>query len=213
MTVTTGIPSFIATLGTLFVVKSINRILAGGTPIELYDVESRFLAILGAKLPFTPFAAPLAWMLATGGLLWFVLKHTQHGNATRAVGDQSGTIARAMGVPVTKTKLLNFVTCAGLAGTAGCLQLANFGSCSVDSGSDYNLMAIVAAVIGGTSLFGIRGTVVGSILGAILLGTLKSGLVIIGTSGEYYAGLIGVLLLGTAVLNTWTESLRSRSSR
>ena len=168
---------------------------------------------MGAQLPHTPFTAPLIWMFGVGLLLWFVLEHTSHGNATRAVGDQGGNIARAMGVPVIRTKLVNFVLCAVLAGLSGCLLLADFGYASVDSGRDHNLMAIVAVVIGGSSLFGVRGTVLGSLLGALLLGALKSGLVLVGTRGEYYDLLIGVLLLVAAIFNGWAGTIRTRSGR
>ena len=213
LTTLAGIPSFIATLGMLFIVQSVNRKLVGGTPVELFDESGWAAMLLGGEIRDTPLTAPLFWMLAAGGLLWFVLERTRHGNATRAVGHERGIVARSMGVSVLRTKLTNFVICAGLAGVAGCLQLTNFGASSVNAGRDYNLMAIVAAVIGGTSLFGVRGTIIGSIVGAILLGTLKSGLVLIGTKGEYYAGLIGVLLLAAAVVNQWAESVRDRGGR
>jgi simple sugar transport system permease protein len=213
LTMLTGIPSFIATLGMLFAIKSVNRMLAGGAPVELLETEDRIIRWMGAELPYTPFTAPLIWMFGFGALLWFVLEHTSHGNATRAIGDQEGSIARAMGVPVMQTKLVNFVVCAVLAGLSGCLQLADFGYASVDSGRDHNLMAIVAVVIGGTSLLGVRGTVLGSLLGALLLGTLKSGLVLVGTRGEFYDLLIGVLLLMAAIFNAWAKTIRDRSGR
>ena len=213
LTILAGIPSFISTLGMLFVIRSVNRTLAGGMPVELVGVEGWTITLMGGEVTNTPLSAPLVWMLVVGGFMWLILEFTRHGNATRAVGHEGGAVARAMGVSVVTTKMINFVSCAALAGAAGCLRLANFGVSSVNDGRDYNLMAIVAAVIGGTSLFGVRGTVIGTILGAILLGTLKSGLVFVGTAGEYYAGMIGILLLAAAVINRWTEALRERGGR
>ena len=118
-----------------------------------------------------------------------------------------------MGVPVARVKLTNFALCAGLAGLAGCLQFADFGSSGVSSGENYNLLAIVAVVIGGTSLFGVRGTILGTLLGTLILGALKTGLILVGTRGEYYTGLIGILLLVVAVINARAEKARRGGER
>ena len=206
------IPSLIVTLGMLFVVTSFNRILAGGFPVQLFGNEGPLISLMGGDVPGTPVGAPFLWMLAIGGILWFVLGRTQYGSWTRAAGHQGGQVGRAMGVPVRTVKLINFVLCSILAGLAGCLQLADFGSSGVNSGENYNLLAIVAVVMGGTSLFGVRGTILGTLLGTLMLGSLKTGLVLAGTSGEYYTGLIGTLLLVAALVNAKTESLRRGGS-
>ncbi len=202
------IPSLIVTLGMLFVVTSLNRILAGGFPVQIFGSEGPLVRLMGGDVPGTPVGAPFLWMLAVGGVLWFVLGRTRYGNWTRAAGHEGGQVGRAMGVPVRTVKVLNFVLCAALAGLAGCLQLADFGSSGVNSGENYNLLAIVAVVMGGTSLFGVRGTILGTLLGTLMLGSLKTGLVLAGTRGEYYTGLIGTLLLVAALVNAKAESLR-----
>ncbi len=208
-----GIPSLIVTLGMLFVVTSLNRILAGGFPVQLFGNEGPLISLMGGDIPGTPVGAPFLWMLALGAALWFVLGRTQYGSWTRSAGHEGGQVGRAMGVPVRRVKLINFVLCSLLAGLAGCLQLADFGSSGVSSGENYNLLAIVAVVMGGTSLFGVRGTMLGTLLGTLLLGSLKTGLVLVGTSGEYYTGLIGTLLLVAALVNAKTESLRQGGSK
>ena len=205
-----GVPSFIVTLGTLFAVTSWNRIILGGFPV-LLSKEQRAGGIgnvLGGDIPNTPFAAPFVWMLGFGIILALVMRRTQYGNWTHAAGSLGGGVARAMGVPVRRVKLTNFVLAALLAGLAGILQFANFGSSSVASGDDLNLTAIVAVVIGGTSLFGAKGTVIGSMLGALILGTLKIGLVVVKVPPEYYLGLVGVLLILSAGLNARVEIIR-----
>ena len=147
-------------------------------------------------------------MVGVGLVLAFVLWRTQYGNWTYSAGSYGGGVARAMGVPVRRVKLINFVLAALLAGLAGILQFADFGSSSVASGIDINLLAIVAVVVGGTSLFGAKGTVIGSMLGAIILGSLKVGLIVIKVPSEYYLGLVGVLLVVSAGLNARVEVLR-----
>ena len=210
ITTMAGIPSFIVTLGMMFAITTVNRTLIGGFGPDLYQHEAILLSLMGDDIPGTPLSAPLVWMLAVAGIMWFVLEWTPYGNWARASGDHGGRVARAMGVPVRRVKVVNFVICAGLAGFAGCLQLADSGSASVNSGQNYNLLAIVAVVIGGTSLFGVQGTVVGTVLGTLLLNTLKSGLILIGTQGQYYPGLLGALLVGAAIINARMEPGRRR---
>lgn len=206
ITVVTGVQSFIVTLAMWFVITSADRKYLGTFSVELSDKSGAVLGALGGRIPGTTLAAPFLWMLGIGAVLWFVLRWTQYGNWTRAAGHRGGDIARAMGVPVRRVKVLNFALCSALAGLAGCLQLANFGLSSITSGYEYNLLAIVAAVIGGTSLFGARGTVIGTLLGALLLGALQPGLILVGTSGNYYFGLTGLLLIVAALANARTHS-------
>ena len=208
-----GVPSFIVTLGMLFVVTSWNRIILGGFPVDLIEEEGNLKKILGEDVPGTPVAAPFAWMVGVGLFLAFMLRRTQYGNWTYSAGKFGGGVARAMGVPVRRVKVTNFVLAALLAGFAGILQFADFGSSSVASGDDINLLAIVAVVIGGTSLFGAKGTVIGSMLGAIILGSLKVGLIVIKVPSEYYLGLVGALLVVAAGLNARIEVLRRGGER
>ncbi|MEX1126242.1 MAG: ABC transporter permease [Acidimicrobiia bacterium] len=208
-----SVPSFIVTLGMLFAVTTWNRIILGGFPVDLIKEKGILKSILGGDLPGTPVAAPFVWMLAVGIVLAVVLQRTRFGNWTFASGTFGGGVARAMGVPVRRVKISNFVLTAILAGLAGILQFADFGSSSVASGSDLNLLAIVAVVIGGTSLFGTKGTVIGSMLGAIILGSLKVGLIIIRVPSEFYLGLVGLLLVVSAALNARVEVLRRGGQR
>ncbi len=205
-----GVPSFIVTLGTLFAVTSWNRLILGGFPVTLSKEQKAgtFVKVLGGDIPHMPFAAPFVWMVGFGVLLAVMMRRTRFGNWSYAAGSLGGGVARAMGVPVRRVKLSNFVIAGMLAGLAGILQFSDFGSSSVASGIDLNLLAIVAVVVGGTSLFGAKGTVIGSVLGAIILGSLKIGLVVIKVPAEYYLGLVGVLLIVFAGLNARMEVLR-----
>lgn len=200
-----GIPSFIATLGMLFVLTTASLVLAETTPPELAGVQDRTLSILGAPIPGIPVAAPFVWLVGCGILLAVILATTPYGNWTRAAGDRRGVAARAMGVPVNRVKMVNFILCAFTAGLAGCLEFANFRRAEVHAGDDYNLLAIVAAVIGGTSLFGVRGTLIGTIIGAVILGALNSGLVLTDVDQQYYTGIVGLILLVAAFINSRVE--------
>ena len=206
------VPSFIATLGMLFILTSAGLAIASTEPPELFDVDSALVPLLGGSIGDTSLDAPFVWMLAIGLALAFVLEFTRFGNWTRAAGVRGGAPARAMGVPVAWVKFANFCLCAFIAGLAGCLLFADFGIANPDSGENFNLFAIVAAVIGGTSLFGGRGSMVGTMLGAAILGVLSSGLVLTGIDQQYYTGIVGCILLVAAIVNGWIEHAQRGAS-
>jgi simple sugar transport system permease protein len=193
-----GIPSFITTLAMLLVVQGVDLVITQGNTI-LYFGHSNVISVLGNQLN-NAVAAPLIWFVVITLLLWFVLEHTSYGNWTRAAGGRAG-VARAMGVPANRVKIINFVTCSILAAWAGCTQFASYGAASAADGQNYELLAIVATVIGGTSLFGVTGTILGTFIGALILGLLQTGLILIGVSGSWYSPAIGVILVLAVIVN------------
>ncbi len=205
VTLRLGIPSFITTLGTLFIVNGMNLLLTSGQQVEYYGTSTLF-PILGGQLGSSPFYAALIWMVVITAVFWFVLERTRYGNWTFAAGGRGG-IARAVGVPVTRVKNINFCITAALAGFAGCTEFGYLGSVSSGQGTQMELYAIVVAVVGGTSLFGITGTIIGTFIGALLLGTLETGLVLIGAPGSLYTSLIGLILIIAVIINVRLDRL------
>jgi simple sugar transport system permease protein len=155
---------------------------------------------LGARIGSTPFYMPLVWMFVIALAFWFVLTRLRYGNWTFATGGKVGP-ARAMGVPTVRVKRINFVLSAVFAGLAGCMQFAYLRGVTQAQGQNYELLAITAAVLGGTSLFGGTGTIWGSIIGAFLLSTIQIGLVLIGVPGSFYVTFIGVMLVIVVIAN------------
>jgi simple sugar transport system permease protein len=200
-----GIPSFITTLAALLVVQGVDVVITGGNTI-LFFGNSKVLSTLGGTIPGSTVQYRVLWFVGLTALLWFVLERTKYGNWTAAVGGRAG-VARAMGVPTRRVKTLNFVVCSALAGFAGIMQFAAYGAVSAQDGTDYNLLAIVAAVIGGTSLFGVTGTVLGAFVGAFILGLLQAGLILIGVGGSWYTPLIGVILVVAVIVNVRLSNL------
>jgi simple sugar transport system permease protein len=194
-----GIPSFITTLGMFFVLQGLNNLLISGHQLIMFD-PSLAMSALGGKIGDTPFYTPLVWMFVIGGVLWFVLTRLRYGNWTFATGGKVGP-AKAMGVPTAKVKRTNFVFSAVLAGLAGCMQFAYIRGVTQGQGQNYELLAITAAVLGGTSLFGGTGTIWGSVIGAFLLATIQIGLVLIGVPGSFYVTFIGIMLVIVVIAN------------
>ena len=194
-----GIPSFITTLGMFFVLQGLNNLLISGHQLIMFD-PSAAMTVLGARIGTTPFYMPLVWMFVIAAVFWFVLTRLQYGNWTFATGGKVGP-AKAMGVPTARVKQINFVMSALFAGLAGCMQFAYLRGVTQAQGQNYELLAITAAVLGGTSLFGGTGTIWGSIIGAFLLSSIQIGLVLIGVPGSFYVTFIGVMLVLVVIAN------------
>ncbi|HMN84757.1 MAG TPA: ABC transporter permease [Bauldia sp.] len=194
-----GIPSFITTLGMFFVLQGLNNLLISGHQLIWFD-PSLAMTVLGAQIGKLPFYMPLVWMFGIALLFWFVLTRLRYGNWTFATGGKVGP-AKAMGVPTARVKRINFVVSALLAGLAGCMQFAYLRGVTQAQGQNYELLAITAAVLGGTSLFGGSGTIWGSIIGAFLLSSIQIGLVLIGVPGSFYVTFIGVMLVIVVIAN------------
>ncbi len=194
------IPSFIATLGMYFVLQGMNNLLISGHQLIMFD-PSAAMSLLGGKIGDTPFFMPLLWLFVIAIIFWFVTTRQAYGNWTLATGGDAGP-AKAMGVPTVRVKRINFVVSSFLAGLAGCMQFAYLKGVTQAQGSNYELLAITAAVLGGTSLFGGSGTIWGSVLGAILLSSIQIGLVLIGVPGSFYVTFIGVMLVVVVIANT-----------
>lgn len=194
-----GIPSLITTLAALYILQGLAYDLTGGQTVLQFG-HSIMYSVFGGNVGSSFLSAVILWGIGLTVALWVLLQHSRYGNWVFAAGDRNNA-ARAMGVPTKRVKTINFVICAMLAAFAGCLQFAAFGGASPGNGSGYELLAIVACVIGGTSLFGVKGTVIGAFIGALTVSCLQTGLVLIGAPGNAYESLIGVILVITVVVN------------
>jgi simple sugar transport system permease protein len=211
ITTRTGIPSFITTLGSYFLLDGAAFVITGGYPVE-YVQHPALLSILGGSFGSSGFSAPVVWMAGFTLVLASLLNFTRFGNWSFAAGGRAG-VGRALGVPIARVKTFNFCICALLAGIAGCMSFANVGSAAPGNGANNNLLAIVAAVLGGTSLFGIEGSIVGTMFGAIILGVLETGLVLVGAPGTLYEAMIGAILIVAVLLNVRLKGLGALLAR
>lgn len=211
ITTKTGIPSFITTLGSYFLLDGAAFVVTGGYPVE-YTQHATLFSLLGGSFGSSGFSAPVLWMAGFAILFAIVLNVTRFGNWTFAAGGRAG-IGRALGVPIARVKTVNFCICSLLAGFAGCAAFANVGSAAPGSGSTNNLLAIVAAVLGGTSLFGIEGSIIGTMFGAVILGVLDTGLVLVGAPGNLYEAMIGAILIVAVLVNVRLNRLGALLAR
>ncbi|HEV2514246.1 MAG TPA: ABC transporter permease [Devosia sp.] len=208
VTIRFEIPSFIATLGMLFIARSLTIVISGGFPPLLPDdlPTSLFTAFVG---PGNMFRMSLFWFVGIAILLTLMLSATNFGNWIKATGGFHPAAA-AMGIPTARVKMVCFMLCSMLAGFAGMIQVMRLGSPLPSIGEGMELQAVAAAVIGGTALAGGIGTIVGGIIGAALIRVIDNGLVLSQVDANWFKFAIGFLTIFAVIANAWMRK-RARS--
>jgi simple sugar transport system permease protein len=204
-----GIPSFIITLATALFWAGVSLNLTGGYPISYFGDAAVMKWLGAAEIGRSRISVSILWLIAIAGILALVLRTTAIGNWIFASGGDARA-ARAMGVPVGTVKVGCFLLSSLLAAFTGIIQFGSFGSATPTQGSDLALTAIVVAVVGGGSLMGGRGSIVGALLAAVVLGMSYTGLVLSGVSTTWFQSFVGFLLLFAVIINLRTAGLGAR---
>ncbi len=200
--VTWGLPSFIVTLGLLYIDRGIALLLTDAKP--LYGFPEQFTVIAKGSLFGLPFPALEA--LAAVVLGQIVLSKTAFGRKVVAAGGNP-IAARLSGVSVGKIKMGVFLLSGLCAGVASIITIARQDSASPIVGEGQELDVIAAVIIGGTSLFGGRGTVVGTLFGALLMGVLRNGLTLIDIASVWQKIVIGCVIVVAVLLDYYRRKL------
>jgi len=189
------IPSFIATLGMMTAARGLALVLAKGRPVS--NLSPEFTRI-GGDLGMLPIPAIIlaAFAFATA----IVLRNLRLGRHLYAVGGNADA-ARASGISVGGVRMIAYTVCGAFAGVAGVVLSARITTGQPNAGAGYELDAIAAVVIGGTSLSGGVGTVGGTILGALLVGVINNGLDLMNVSSYYQAIVKGAIIVGAVWLD------------
>ena len=208
VTIRFGIPSFIATLGMLFMARSLTVVVSGGFPPLLPDdipswVFTQFIG------PGQLFRMSFLWFIALATIVAALLSLTNFGNWVKATGGYLDA-ATSMGIPVVWVKLACFVICSVLAGFAGLIQVLRLGSPLPSIGIGLELQAVAAAVIGGAALTGGIGTIFGAIVGALLIRVIDNGLVLSQVDANWFQFAIGALTILAVVANAWLRRMGRR---
>jgi len=201
------VPALVITLGTLYIYRGINVAWAGSDRINASDMPKSFLALGTAQVLFIPVLTliAVAVLLVAG---WY-LRNQRAGRELYAIGSDPGA-AHLYGLKVTQRVLVAFVVCGALAGLAGVLYSARYGTVNSQAGSGFELEAVGAAVIGGVAIFGGSGTVWGAALGAYLLFTINRALPILGVQDFWQRAVVGALIIGAIVLDRLLALRQSR---
>jgi ribose/xylose/arabinose/galactoside ABC-type transport system permease subunit len=191
LVVTTGVTPFIVTLGTMSIFNGLALVINTGRPV--YELPDSFVAgALTANFAGVP--APVWVMVAATIFFGAVLRRTVLGEYALAIGGNEEA-SRLAGIAVNRWKLTIYVLSGMLAATGGVLLAARLGTADPTAGSDLLLVCIAASVMGGASLFGGEGSIVGAMVGAILITTLQTGLTILGVATFYQLIAVGSVII------------------
>ena len=199
ITVKYKIPSFITTLGTMMLWRGILLAITGGFAVRYWGTSSFLRGLNGHFLG--EFRTSTIWFFVVIFVVNTILSKTPYGNSTYATGGNKEA-ARVLGISVDKVKIINFIICAMLAGLAGCIQFARFHSVDPLRGTGMELEAIAAVVVGGTLMSGGYGNLIGTLFGVLLMGMVRSGLIMSGAPAYWYQAFIGIILILAVVTNT-----------
>ena len=185
-----GVPAFIVTLGMLGIARGLalvisdGRVIYGLPPAMVYLGQGRPLGV----------PMPVIILVAAALFMHVLLAHTRFGRRTLALGD-SEAAARTAGIEVGRMRLALYTLSGGLAGLAGLLFATRINAGDPTAGISYELTAITAAIIGGTNLFGGRGSILGTMVGALIMGVLQNGLNLLAVQSYYQQMAIGGVLV------------------
>jgi len=185
-----GLQPFIVTLGTLSIFRAFALIYTGGNPV--LGLPNDFRQIFSSYVIGLPVPVILVGVLAIAATV--LLKKTPLGEYILAVGGNEEA-ARVSGVPIERTKVLTYMMSGGLASLAAVILMARLGAAEPTLGNLWELEAIAASAIGGASLMGGKGSIFGTILGAIVLGAMRNGLTLLNVQAFYQLLATGIIII------------------
>jgi rhamnose transport system permease protein len=202
-----GIPPIVATLGTLSIYRGVIFLLTSGEWVNSNEMSPPFLGFPRLTLLGVDMLTWLAVLVALG--VWFLLAHTRFGRNFYAAGGNPRA-AVYTGIDPAKEQFLAFCLSGMLAGLCGYLWVSRYAVAYVDTALGFELQVIAACVIGGISIAGGIGTVVGGVLGALFLGVVKNALPAVGISPFWQMGISGVVIVVAVILNARGERREGR---
>lgn len=198
----TGIPPFIATLGMMVTARGIAKWYTKGQPIS-FPTDS--FAAIGSG------ASPVFIFLAVAVIFHFALRYTRYGKFTYAIG-ANPQAARVSGINVQRHLVKVYAIAGLLAGLAGIVTASRAATAQAGMGMMYELDAIAAAVIGGTSLSGGRGRIFGTVIGTLILGLMMSGFTFLRVDAFYQEIVKGIIIVAAVVADTFRQKARSKKA-
>ncbi len=218
LVVRTGLPSFLITLGTFLILQGVNlavtKLVTGNVAtddisnMDGFDQAKKVFAssfeVAGVQVKIT-----IVYWLVFAAIATWVLLRTRYGNWVFAVGGNKDS-ARAVGVPVTFTKISLFMLVGFAAWFVGMHNLFSFNTVQSGEGVGQELIYISAAVIGGCLLTGGAGSAIGPVFGAFMFGMVQQGIVYANWNPDWFKAFLGVMLLGAVLINLWVSRTATR---
>lgn len=204
-----NVTPFIVTLGTQFAFRGLTQLVGQGKPVSVQALENKDLVnafkFLGGGTVFGFIPVPMIIMFVLAIVTGVILAKTGFGRQIYAVGSNEEA-ARLSGINVTKTKLLAYTLCGITAALAGILLAARLASAQSNAGTGYEMEGIAAAVIGGTSVMGGEGSIMGTVIGAFVMGALRNGLNLLRVDPFVQMIITGSII----IVGVWYDNVRRK---
>jgi fructose transport system permease protein len=204
------LPPFIVTLGTWSIFFALNLWYSASETIRSQEVarSAPFLQALGTSVDVfgARFTYGSFFMLALVGLVWFVLNRTAFGRHLYAVGDDPDA-ARLSGIRTDRILFIVYVAAGVICALGAWTLIGRIGSISPQAGQTANLDSITAVVVGGASLFGGRGSIIGTLIGALIVGVFRNGLALSGVDVLWQEFTVGCLIITAVALDQWIRKV------
>ncbi|WP_242492157.1 ABC transporter permease [Agromyces binzhouensis] len=203
------LPPFIVTLGTLNIFLALTLLYSGGATVRGGEMPE-LLTWTGATFPLfgVNITVGVIMMLLLYVVMSYVLHKTAWGRHVYAVGDDRES-ARLAGISVNRVLMSVYLAAGAIIAIGAWIQIGRSNAASPNAGADLNLDSITAVVIGGTSLFGGRGTVWGTLLGALIVGVFRNGLALAGLDVLWQTFAVGVLIVVAVSVDQWIRKVRA----
>ncbi|SFR18572.1 ABC transporter permease [Poseidonocella sedimentorum] len=202
-----AIPPIVVTLGTMTIYRGIIFLISDGAWVNAHEMSAAFTGLPRARILGLPV---LAWFgIASALLIWLMVTRTPLGRAFYAVGGNPHA-AVYTGIDVGRTQFWAFTISGALAGLAGYLWVARYSVAYVDIAGGFELEVVAACVIGGISIAGGAGTILGTILGALFLGIIKNALPVVDVSPFWQMAISGAAIIIAVTLNTRSARAKGR---
>ncbi len=198
-----GIPSLIATLAMLFVWGGFVTVVSSGVSIAIPTIRDTAVhAIFAGRIGVFP--VQFLWAIATAVAIWFLLNRHRFGESLLFIGDNL-KVAKVVGIATDREKVKLFTLMGGLSAFAGVLLSLETNTYFAQAGMGYLLIVVAAVFIGGTSIFGGSGKVIGTVFGSLIVAVIEAGLVASGIQGFWTRFFIGVVFIVAVTMNTALE--------
>jgi ribose transport system permease protein len=202
------LPAIIVTLGTFSMFQGLSLVVNKGRAVVPSDQTSNYFTLISAKL-FGVVPAPAVLFVALAILMHFVLHHTRFGYRVQAVGSNPDAAGLA-GIPTGLVRLQTLVLMGAVCGLSGAMYVGFRGAIDPNEGSDFALVVIAAVIIGGTPLSGGSGTILGAVVGMLIIQVISSGLIFFGIEATWSTFVTGAVIVMAVSLDQLIKFQRAR---
>lgn len=202
LTTKAKMPAFIVSLGTMQIFRSVAYAISGGKSIGAFSDQAQSSWVFGIGGNAGPIPVQIILMIALFAVTFIIMKKTKFGFDVYATGGNKRA-ARLAGINTDRTKIICFVAMGVLAALAGMIGIAYLKSVPTTAGAGREMDVIAAVILGGTSMNGGRGTVLGAFLGAAIMAVVKNGMVLLSVPAFWQSGFIGIIIITAVLMDTW----------